>query len=112
MAMGAASMGGLADSPSGMSIVGRESGDEQANAIAANRMTGNIEAAPKLTVPAKQILQDDNKMRVLAIHEWRDEWKVETMEPVKGVEPLTCGLRNRCSATELHRLEREQQRQI
>ncbi len=26
------------------------------------------------------------------------------MEPVRGVEPLTCGLRNRCSATELHRL--------
>ena len=25
------------------------------------------------------------------------------LEPVKGVEPLTCGLRNRCSATELHR---------
>ena len=26
------------------------------------------------------------------------------VEPVKGVEPLTYGLRNRCSATELHRL--------
>ena len=26
------------------------------------------------------------------------------MEPVRGFEPLTCGLRNRCSATELHRL--------
>ena len=26
------------------------------------------------------------------------------MEPVRGVEPLTCGLRNRCSTTELHRL--------
>ena len=25
------------------------------------------------------------------------------MEPVRGFEPLTCGLRNRCSATELHR---------
>ena len=27
------------------------------------------------------------------------------MEPAKGVEPLTCGLRNRCSASELRRLE-------
>jgi hypothetical protein len=27
------------------------------------------------------------------------------MEPVKGVEPLTYGLRNRCSASELHRLK-------
>ena len=27
------------------------------------------------------------------------------MEPVRGVEPLTCGLRNRCSTTELHRPE-------
>ena len=27
------------------------------------------------------------------------------MEPVRGFEPLTCGLRNRCSATELHRLQ-------
>ena len=27
----------------------------------------------------------------------------EKVEPVKGVEPLTCGLRNRCSASELHR---------
>ncbi len=26
------------------------------------------------------------------------------LEPVRGFEPLTCGLRNRCSATELHRL--------
>ena len=26
------------------------------------------------------------------------------VEPVKRVELLTCGLRNRCSATELHRL--------
>ena len=26
------------------------------------------------------------------------------MEPVRGVEPLTCCLRNSCSATELHRL--------
>ena len=25
------------------------------------------------------------------------------MEPVRGFEPLTCGLRNRCSTTELHR---------
>lgn len=31
------------------------------------------------------------------------------VEPVKGVEPLTCGLRNRCSATELHRLEKQAQ---
>ena len=29
------------------------------------------------------------------------------MEPVKGVEPLTCGLRNRCSATELHRPKKQ-----
>ena len=29
----------------------------------------------------------------------------EEMEPVRGFEPLTCGLRNRCSATELHRLQ-------
>ena len=28
----------------------------------------------------------------------------EWLEPVRGFEPLTCGLRNRCSATELHRL--------
>jgi hypothetical protein len=25
------------------------------------------------------------------------------MEPMKGIEPLTCGLRNRCSTAELHR---------
>ena len=31
---------------------------------------------------------------------------LENVEPVKGVEPLTYGLRNRCSATELHRLNR------
>ena len=29
---------------------------------------------------------------------------LKSVEPVKGVEPLTYGLRNRCSATELHRL--------
>ncbi len=29
---------------------------------------------------------------------------LKKVEPVKGVEPLTYGLRNRCSATELHRL--------
>ena len=34
------------------------------------------------------------------------------MEPVKGVEPLTCGLRNRCSATELHRLKQEENLQL
>jgi hypothetical protein len=26
------------------------------------------------------------------------------MEPASGIEPPTCGLRNRCSATELRRL--------
>ena len=34
------------------------------------------------------------------------EPKEESLEPVRGFEPLTCGLRNRCSATELHRLGR------
>ena len=28
---------------------------------------------------------------------------MQTLEPAKGFEPLTCGLRNRCSATELRR---------
>ena len=28
---------------------------------------------------------------------------IRLMEPVRGFEPLTCGLRNRCSTTELHR---------
>ena len=59
----------LADSPCGMPGVGRESGDEQANATAANRMTGNIEAAPKLTILAKLSLKNGNKMLVLATHD-------------------------------------------
>ena len=33
----------------------------------------------------------------------RGEFSYEIVEPVRGVEPLTCGLRNRCSTTELHR---------
>ena len=28
---------------------------------------------------------------------------LKAMEPMKGIEPLTCGLRNRCSTAELHR---------
>ena len=30
---------------------------------------------------------------------------LKCMEPASGIEPPTCGLRNRCSATELRRLK-------